>query len=254
MLVAALGEGVGLLVSVVIAFVNKNVSGPLTWVAPQAVGVGGAMLKAGIDWAAEGKGDDKDHDDGPPQQYGRYGSSGQYVAPRYGAASTRGSRGTPVLVSILVALLVCGGGGLAIATGARYAFGYVTGKETGIDRLLRPVSAQSGELTLTVEHVVYTAHFTRVEVAVQNSGNSSISLPVYGYCTLIGNDGTVLQADPFRSQWSDTVPPGVQQRGTVTFPGQLPDGVTGARFSFSQIFVLGGGSITVSGLALGGAP
>jgi hypothetical protein len=97
---------------------------------------------------------------------------------------------------------------------------------------------------------LYTSHFTRVDLAVRKAGEDPVGLPLMGNCILVGNDGTVLRADGFRSRWSETVPPGSLQRGTVTFGGKLPDGVTRAALSFSQVFVLGGGAITVPGITL----
>lgn len=55
--------------------------------------------------------------------------------------------------------------------------------------------------------VTYTAYFTRVGVAARNQTGAAVSLPLYGYCLLTGCDGTTLQADPFRSCWSDTLAP-----------------------------------------------
>jgi hypothetical protein len=82
-------------------------------------------------------------------------------------------------------------------------------------------------------------------VAARNDTDTTVSLPLYGYCVFTGSDGTTLQADPFRSHWSDTLPPGILQRGTIVFSGHLPPSVLQAALSFTQIFRLGGGSITV---------
>jgi hypothetical protein len=146
---------------------------------------------------------------------------------------------------LLIAVLVIGVGGLAVTAGVRYAVGYITGNEPGTSRLAEPVTASAGGLTLTVESVTYTAHFTRVGVAARNDTDTTVSLPLYGYCVFTGSDGTTLQADPFRSHWSDTLPPGILQRGTIVFSGHLPPSVLQAALSFTQIFRLGGGSITV---------
>jgi len=73
----------------------------------------------------------------------------------------------------------------------------------------------------------------------------TVSLPLYGYCVFTGSDGTTLQADPFRSHWSNTLAPGFPQRGVIVFSGHLPPEVLRAAVSFTQIFGPGGGSITV---------
>ena len=107
------------------------------------------------------------------------------------------------------------------------------------------IEPAAGGLTLTVESVTYTAHFTQVGVAARNQAGTSLSLPLYENCVFTGSDGTTLQADPFRSRWSETLAPGSFQSGTIIFPGHLPDSVLQASLSFPQIFALGGGSITV---------
>jgi hypothetical protein len=159
-------------------------------------------------------------------------------------------RGLPLGLVLIIALLVIGVGGFAVAEGVRYGIGYVTGNEPGTDRLRRPASESANGVKVTVESVTYTKHFTRVGIAVRNESESSLSLPVFGYCIFSGSDGTTLQADAFRSRWSETLPPGGLQRGTVTFKGHLPDSVRRAAFSFTQIFGPGGGSITVKDIRL----
>jgi hypothetical protein len=263
--IAALVEGLGLVANAVTSFITDRASGALRWIVPTAIALLLAMVKAAID--ALGKEPAPEAGPNPlpypypPAPYPPAQPPYRSAQPPYPPAQPtrpphmstpvrRRSRGTPALVAILVALVVCGGGGLAITTGARYVVGWVTGKEDGTDRLVQAASARSGNVTLTVNRVLSTSHFTRVELTVQNSGSDSVTLPVYGNCTFTGAEGTVLAADPFRSQWSETVPPGALQRGTVTFSGKLPDEVARASLSFSHVFVLGGGAITVSGIAL----
>jgi hypothetical protein len=111
---------------------------------------------------------------------------------------------------------------LVVTEAVRYGVGYITGNEPGTDRLKSPATASDDGLTLTVESVTYTDHFTRVRLAARNETETALSLPLFGYCVLIGADGTTLQADPFRSRWSDTLAPGSLQCGTihskVTYP------------------------------------
>jgi hypothetical protein len=151
---------------------------------------------------------------------------------------------------LLIAVLVIGVGGLGVTAGIRYAVGYLTGNEPGTSRLAEPATGSAGGLSLTVESVTYTAHFTRVGVAALNQTGTTVSLPLFGYCVLSGSDGTTLQADPFRSHWSDTLAPGILQRGVIVFGGHLPAPVLQAALSFTQIFGPGGGSITVHHITL----
>lgn len=169
----------------------------------------------------------------------------------YPPSGQQARRGTPLAIVLVIAVLVIGVGGFAVTEAVRYGVGYITGNEPGTDRLKRPATASADGLTLTVESVTYTDHFTRVGLAARNETETSLSLPLFGYCVLTGADGTTLEADPFRSRWSDTLAPGSLQRGTITFKGHLPDSIRRASFSFTQIFGrLGGGSITVPDIRL----
>jgi hypothetical protein len=208
-------------------------SGVRSWLVVPAVGVIVAMVTALIQ---------------------AYGSGSSQASPAREVSVYRGREGggAPVAVVLLIALIVIGVGGWGVAEGARYVVGYITGKEPGTDRLVKPVGTVMSGVKLVVESVTYTDHFTRVGLRVRNLGSTPVTLPVYGNCTLTGLDGTTLDADPDRSEWTENVPPSVKQRGTVTFDGHLPDSVKRASFSFTDVFRFGpgGGSITVHGIQL----
>ena len=233
MLIAAVVEGVGLAANSIAAFVADHTGGIVRWLVPPGLALLVAMVTAVVQAVSK-----------EPAA-----ASGPASSTRTTAVAGR-RRGTPAVAAILVVLVVVGLGGFALAAGVQYGAGYVTGKETGPDRLVRPVSKSGSGLVVTVEHVFYTAHFTRVELTVKNTTQTSLSLPLFGFCTFTGSDGTTLQADAFRSQWADTVPPGALQRGTITFKDHLPDRLTSASLSFSQVFGPGGKAITVSGIRL----
>jgi hypothetical protein len=232
LVIAAVCAIIPLIGNVVASFVTTW-TGVASWLAVPAVGVVVAMLTALIQaYGSAGE-------EPPRPQADRYSP----YPPPYPTRVKR--RGMSLPAALLTAILVIGVGGLAATAGIRYAVGYFTGNETGTSRLAEPATASAGGLTLTVESVTYTAHFTQVGVAAHNETGSTLSLPVYGNCVFSGSEGTTLQADPFRSHWSETLAPGSFQRGTIVFPGHLPDSVLQASLSFSQIFTLGGGSITV---------
>ena len=160
-------------------------------------------------------------------------------------------RRIPLAAALAVVLLMTGAGGWGVAVGVRYAAGFITGNEGGDDRLVRPAAGSGSGVSLTVQEVTDTEHFTRVGLQARNQARVSVSLPLFQNCVLTGEDGTTLQADSFRSRWTTTIPPGGLQRGTITFPGHLPGAVTLASFSFSQVFgPLGAGAITVHGIRL----
>jgi hypothetical protein len=148
-------------------------------------------------------------------------------------------RGTPLPLALLIAVVVIGVGGWGVTQGVRYAVGYVTGNESGTERLVQEASGSVDGLTLTVESVEHTAHFTRVDLAARNDTGTPVTLPLFKNCVFVGADGTTLEADAFKSQWSEEVARGGLQRGTVTFGGHLPDAVTRATLSFSTIFRFG---------------
>jgi hypothetical protein len=162
--------------------------------------------------------------------------------------------GVPVLAIALVVVVLCGGGVAAASYGARYLGGLLTGDESGFDVLAQEVSSTAGPLTLTVNRVVLTAHFTRVEMTATNAGSSSIDLPLYMNCILdAAGARTTLPADSFKSDWTEAVPGGGRSvTGTVTFD-RIPDGSGSISISFSTIYgspELIGKSITVADIPL----
>jgi hypothetical protein len=231
MIIAGLVEGIGLAANSVAAFVADHAGGPVRWLAPPGLALITAMVVAVV------------------QAVSKEPAASSTSTTR--TATTAGRRrGTPAAAAILVVLVVVGIGGFAAAAGVQYAAGYITGKESGEDRLVREVSKSGSGLVLTVEQVVHTSHFTRLEVTVRNTTDSAIGLPLFGYCTLSASDGTTLEADSFRSHWTEQIPPGPLQRATITFPGHLPANQTTASLSFSQVFSLGGKAFTVTGIKL----
>jgi hypothetical protein len=145
-------------------------------------------------------------------------------------------RGTSLPVALLMAILVLGVGGWGLVLGVRYAVGYVTGNESGSERLKQPARASDSGLTLTVQSVKHTAHFTRVDVAARNDTGISLTLPLFGNCRFVGGGGTTLEADPHKSRWPDGLAPGGSQRGTITFNGHLPDRAKRATLVFSTVY------------------
>ncbi len=197
---------------------------------------------------------------GSPPPYGHqpYGHPPPYGPPA--AQTRRRSKGVPLLIGVLVLLLFCGGGVAATAFGARYLGGWFTGDEKGFDVLAEERSARAGDLTLTVHSVVLTSHYTRVEMSATNGGERSLNLPIFENCqlTLHGNADrsnsvggrNTLEGDPFRSDWTESVPAGQTVRGIVTFD-RLPEGITSINISFSMVYgQFEGNSITIEDVPL----
>ena len=168
-------------------------------------------------------------------------------------AEPRAEPRRPLAATVLMTLLLLGGGGWLLTAGASYAVGYFSGNESGVQRLERQVVAEAQGVRVTILGVQSTAHFTRAEILVNNGTTSTITLPLFQNAMLTGPDGTTYDADSFRSNWQPQIPPGGQRKGTLNFESQLPEGATTVSLSFATVFVQGfdgPASITVPDIRL----
>src|SRR5262249_31014983 len=149
----------------------------------------------------------------------------------------------PAFLAIIVLMVVLGGA-VTLAIGERDAGGWLTGNEDGVEVLMAEKSAQAGPLTLNIHSVRLTAHFTRVEMSVENRSSESFVFSIFGYCKLTTDSDETLWGDPVRSEWPETVPSGKSVRGTVNF-GRLSAGATRISVGFTTIFLLKVSSTTV---------
>lgn len=163
-------------------------------------------------------------------------------APGWPAPPPPRPRGVPAGVAILIILLVVGVGGYGATVGIRYGVGWITGNEDpiGQDRLVSspPPSDTSGRVRATVTSIVDTRHFTRVALTVTNGEDKPATIALFHNCSLTAG-GVTLEPDPFRSRWTETVPPESTQQGHLVFPGHLPGSATTAQFSINMVFVFG---------------
>jgi hypothetical protein len=182
----------GLVINLIITFFADGPGGALRWLVPPAVALITAMIVALMDAA------------GPNTRApGRFDVS--------------------IVIAIIVVLAGVGVGGFALTAGVEYVGGYLTGNESGQDRLIKPVAATGAGFTLTVENITYTGHFTRVEVELTNAGQQAATLALTNAATLAPADGTPLRADPSRSDWPGKLAPKATAHGTITFKGHLPN-------------------------------
>jgi hypothetical protein len=240
LLIAGLCALIPLFGNVAASFLTTRTGGG-SWLVVPVVGVAVAMVTALV----QAFGSAEAPAPSTPAPYPGQPAGG--APPTYQRYGQREQGGTPLVLALVIGLLVLGIGGVAVTQGVRFAVGYVTGNEPGTDRLAQPVTGSSSGLTVKVEHVWHTRHFTRVQATTTNARDMSVGLPL-GFCQLIGQ-GKTLEADNFRSDWPTDHPPGAVQRGTITFKGHLPDAPTVASLSF-MIFGLPAGTLTVPDIRL----
>jgi hypothetical protein len=192
----------GLIGNLIIAFLANGPGGALRWLVPPGIALVVAMVLVLLDAAA----------------------------PKY---HRPGRFDVSVVVAIVVVLLGVGVGGFVLTAGVEYVGGYLTGNESGEDRLIKPVARTTSAMTFTVENVTYTSHFTRVEVMLVNGAKQPVTIPIAG-TTFTAADGTALHADTGRSGWPSRVAAGGTEHGTITFKGHLPDSANTAVLTFNS--------------------
>ncbi|HEY9339908.1 MAG TPA: hypothetical protein VIQ79_36035, partial [Kribbella sp.] len=192
----------GIIVNLIVTFLADGPDGALRWLVPPGIALVVAMVLALLDAATP-------------------------------TARRRGRLDVSVLVAIAVVLAGVGVGGFALTAGAEYVGGYLTGNESGEDRLIKPVAKAGSGITMTVENVTYTSHFTRVEVKLTSTAKEAVKIPIDG-TTFTAADGTVLRADPGKSSWPSRIAAGGTEHGTITFKGHLPDSADAAVLTFKS--------------------
>ncbi|MET9315224.1 FHA domain-containing protein [Kribbella sp. NPDC003505] len=192
----------GIIVNLIVTFLADGPDGALRWLVPPGIALVVAMVLALLDAATP-------------------------------TTRRQGRLDVPVLVAIAVVLVGVGVGGFALTAGAEYVGGYLTGNESGEDRLIKPVAKAGSGITLTVENVTYTSHFTRVEVKLTSTAKEAVKIPIDG-TTFTAADGTALRADPGKSSWPSRIAAGGTEHGTILFKGNLPDSADAAVLTFKS--------------------
>jgi hypothetical protein len=169
--------------------------------------------------------------------------------------SVRHRRTVPTVAGLLVLVLLCGAGGAAIAAGVQRVVTIIRIRidpvsEQGVDRLVKPVTRESGPLTVTVHRVEVTPRITKVQVTARNEGNGTILLP--GSFSQFAAPGSATLANrPLDSDLPNEVAAGGEISGLLVFDGVPPPGRVTATLTFPHVGGPGAPtSITVSGLRL----
>jgi hypothetical protein len=216
--IAAVGALVGLIVNSAASFFT-NWTNAAPWFAAPFIAVAVAVAQASVSAVGE--------------------RGAEPVYPPSAGHSVRVYRSGTSLPVVVAAILALGALALVATAGVRYAVGWYTGNERGSERLAQIADGGSEGLGITVSSLEHTSHFMRAEVALTNGTGITISLPLFGFCTLTSDDGTTLQADAFRSDWSESLGPGGKTKGVIIFPGHLPDGARDATLAWSTVFAQG---------------
>jgi hypothetical protein len=172
-----------------------------------------------------------------------------YQGGYYRPVSAR-PRGSGRLVGVVALVLVlCGGGGLALAYGVQ-DLGHkaiesldahtdppweTKTKEPGRERIVKASFHTRGALTVTVSSVRVNNKATIVTITAKNPGKDSLYLPVYSNALLDVPGASTLNADPDAGTFNGTVPAGGQTTGTVVFDGVLGAAVTNVTLSFAHV-------------------
>ncbi len=152
LLLGGLTAAVGLMGNALAAFLTEW-TGSFAWFAAPGVGVLVAAVMALVQAYGKAHVEDQFPDTpapAPGQPYQPYPPYQPYH-PHPGARTTAPTKGTPLLAALAITLVVIGVGGFALAWGARFAIGWITGDEDGVDRLTRVVSVEDKGVVVRVE-------------------------------------------------------------------------------------------------------
>jgi hypothetical protein len=216
--------------------VIKLLQGDASPLLSAGLSVAGGTLPLIIDYLKDVGSQDSNRPQPYNQGYPNQQWPGQPWPPRYRTPPPRRTRsGTWLLVTVLV-VLVLGGGA---AYGISYGISYATGNETiKADRLVAPVTGKAAGVTMRVERVAETAHYTKVTITTTNQNRASVTLPLFGNCQLIDGSGATLQPGvPFGGLDPISVPPnGTPVRTVITFRGKPSPTDTNMTLSFDTVF------------------
>jgi hypothetical protein len=166
----------------------------------------------------------------PPHGYA-YPPRGQPRPP------ARGMSRVSIASAVAVVLLLCGVGGAAATWGIQKGFIAVRtlidpDSEQGVPRLVAPVTARSGPLSITVQAVEVTSRVTKVKLLLRHTGESAVTLPVFGNAQFILAGGQTLTA---RGQGMINVPAGVDTVREIIFDGTPSPDARTATLTFNHV-------------------
>ncbi|HET8643217.1 MAG TPA: hypothetical protein VFM37_14870 [Pseudonocardiaceae bacterium] len=224
-LVSLLTCGLSTALAVAVNFATAEGAGVFPWIAVVFLTLMSALLAL----FAHTK---RDPIDGYRPAAPPYGQYPPWPPPRSRPARRPASAAAVLLVILLIAVLTGG-----VAYGGWYATAWLTGTESGADVLAGPYTVEVEPLTITIDAVEVTRHLTKVDLTVVNrSGHDTITLPLFGNCTLNAG-GSTMGTLFWGSDWQEAVPPGGERSvGTIVFNGRPAPGATTATLRFAHTF------------------
>ncbi|WP_410594427.1 hypothetical protein [Amycolatopsis sp. lyj-23] len=152
---------------------------------------------------------------------------GRAGAPSYDRGGTAAGR----VLGVLVFIVVAG----AAAYGISWGVGYVTGNETvRAERLVSPVAGRADSMTITVEGVGVTDHYTKVRISAVSRAPTAVDVGVGHDCQLVDDGGQTLQPSTVANDQTLLVPAnGVTVRAVITFTGRPAPTATTLTLDFS---------------------
>jgi hypothetical protein len=176
-------------------------------------------------------------------------------SPTVQQRASNGGRGRlSLIVALILMIVLCGVGGTAATSFATAVIDKLNAfpdpfKTPGPDKndpfkpvLAHEASARSDALTVKVTQAEANSKDIRLTVTAINSGDESMTLPLFKNCQLSVPGSATLEADP-NSQWPITVPAHGDITGVIVFHGKYQPGT--GRLTFATIFRMRGGSISV---------
>jgi hypothetical protein len=258
MIFAALAGVTALLFESVLTWV-RGLGGPVAWLAVGCVaaagGVASMLLSLARDRAVRRPSTRAPHGPYPPGPAPPPAPPTHVPPYRPPRAPARRGR-LPIVAVVVIILLLCGAGGVAVTPGVQRAVSWVQGMvcpqcEPGEDWLVGPVDGSAGALTVTVSEVEVNSRVIKVSLTAANDGGESLSLNAgFSHFTVAGQTFRYEGAGDFTID----APPGGVAHGVFVYDGVPPRSATEASLSFTTIFGFGPESLTVTPIALRAPP
>lgn len=97
-------------------------------------------------------------------------------------------------------------------------------------------TAERGDVAVEVTQVENQGGHLRIDATVTNGTGDSLSVPLFGNVTAVDEAGRAYEADPFNSDWVDTISSGQSVGGTIEFDGLYEVGPGTLTLTFAELY------------------